>query len=112
MENLHDQNCEACRVGAPLVAANVQKELSASIPEWKIIKDGDVEKLRRIFEFADFASALQFTQQVGEIAEQEDHHPLIVTEWGKVTVYWWSHKIKGLHKNDFIMAAKTDQLYK
>jgi len=54
---------------------------------------------------------LRFTVQVGELAEAEGHHPVIVTEWGRVTVTWWTHKIKGLHHNDFIMAAKTSQLY-
>ncbi|MEP0825876.1 MAG: 4a-hydroxytetrahydrobiopterin dehydratase, partial [Nitrososphaera sp.] len=62
------------------------------------------------FAFKDFAEALAFTNRVGAIAEQEGHHPDILTEWGKVTVSWWTHKIKGLHKNDFIMAAKTDAL--
>jgi 4a-hydroxytetrahydrobiopterin dehydratase len=54
--------------------------------------------------------ALDFTNKVGGLAEEEDHHPAILTEYGKVTVVWWTHAIKGLHRNDFIMAAKTDQL--
>jgi len=53
---------------------------------------------------------MDFTNQVAKIANDEDHHPAILTEWGKVTVTWWTHKIRGLHLNDFIMAAKTDQL--
>jgi 4a-hydroxytetrahydrobiopterin dehydratase len=48
---------------------------------------------------------------VGEVAEAEDHHPALLTEWGKVTVTWWTHAVKGLHRNDFIAAAKTDQLH-
>lgn len=67
-------------------------------------------KLSRSFKFRDFASALAFTQSVGEIAEQAGHHPVIVTEWGKATVTWWSHAIKGLHLNDFILAARTDEV--
>ena len=59
----------------------------------------------------DFAEALEFTNDVGAIAEEEGHHPAILTEWGRVTVTWWTHKIRGLHRNDFIMAAKTDQIY-
>ena len=66
--------------------------------------------LERVFKFKNFAEALEFTNQVGAIAEEEDHHPKLVTEWGKVSVQWWTHKIKGLHKNDYIMAAKTDLL--
>jgi 4a-hydroxytetrahydrobiopterin dehydratase len=59
----------------------------------------------------DFIKAMDFTNRAAQLANEEDHHPAILTEWGKVTVTWWTHKIKGLHQNDFIMAAKTDQLY-
>ena len=62
------------------------------------------------YPFPDFAQALAFTQKVGELAEEERHHPALLTEWGRVTVAWWTHKIRGLHRNDFIMAAKTDRL--
>jgi len=58
----------------------------------------------------EFCAALDFTNTVGGLAEEEGHHPAILTEYGKVTVVWWTHKIKGLHRNDFIMAAKTDQI--
>ena len=69
------------------------------------------KRLRRVFSFDDFAQALEFTEAVGEVAEAEGHHPALLTEWGRMTVSWWTHKIKGLHRNDFIMAAKTDELY-
>ena len=59
----------------------------------------------------DFAQALKLTTEIAKLAEQEQHHPALLTEWGRTTVTWWTHKIKGLHRNDFIMAAKTDQLY-
>ena len=68
-------------------------------------------QLTREFKFRDFAQALAFTDRVGALAEEEDHHPAILTEWGKVTVAWWTHKIRGLHRNDFVMAAKSDGLY-
>ena len=67
--------------------------------------------MRRVFTFDDFAQALRFTDEVGAVAEEEGHHPALLTEWGRTTVSWWTHKIKGLHRNDFIMAAKTDELY-
>jgi 4a-hydroxytetrahydrobiopterin dehydratase len=54
---------------------------------------------------------MDFTNQVAQVSNEEDHHPAILTEWGKVTVTWWTHKIKGLHRNDFIMAAKTSKIY-
>jgi 4a-hydroxytetrahydrobiopterin dehydratase len=81
------------------------------LPDWQIVEIQGVKRLERLFKFRNFRESLAFTNQVGEIAEQEDHHPLIQTEWGRVTVNWWTHKIKGLHRNDFIMAAKTDELY-
>ncbi len=64
------------------------------------------------FKFKNFVQSLEFTNQVGALAEAEGHHPALLTEWGRVTVTWWTHKIKGLHRNDFIMAAKTDQLFR
>ena len=70
-----------------------------------------IKRLRRVFAFDDFAQALEFTKKVGELAEEEGHHPALLTEWGGTTVTWWTHKITGLHRNDFIMAAKTNELY-
>jgi 4a-hydroxytetrahydrobiopterin dehydratase len=111
MTDLKNKTCEACRAGAPLATAAQTKEYMAQLPEWKIIEISGVKHLQRIFKFDDFGKALAFSNEVGAIAEAEGHHPAILTEWGKVTVDWWTHKIKGLHANDFIMAAKTDSLY-
>lgn len=86
-------------------------QLMPKVPDWQVREVDGEKRLERVFKFKDFAAALDFTNKVGAIAEQEDHHPMIMTEWGKVTVSWWTHKIHGLHQNDFIMAAKTDQLY-
>lgn len=83
----------------------------ASIPGWKLNKQTDEPRLERSYSFPNFTKALEFTQRIGQAADAEDHHPLICTEWGKVTVSWWTHKVHGLHLNDFIMAARTDQLY-
>jgi 4a-hydroxytetrahydrobiopterin dehydratase len=80
------------------------------VPEWQIVPRDGVDRLERVFPFPDFASALRFTNRVGQIAEAEGHHPALLTEWGRVTVTWWTHKIGGLHRNDFIMAARTDEL--
>ena len=71
---------------------------------------GTLVAVTRIFHFPSFADALAFTNRVGVLAEEEAHHPALLTEWGQVTVTWWTHKIRGLHRNDFIMAAKTDAL--
>lgn len=86
-------------------------ELHPDVPDWRVVVIEGIPRLERSFRFKNFAQALEFTDRVGALAEEEDHHPALLTEWGKVTVSWWTHKIKGLHRNDFIMAAKTDALF-
>lgn len=94
----------------PLSDAEIT-QLMPEIPEWQMtIVDGEA-RLNRTYKFKNFVLALEFTNTVGEIAEEQGHHPLITLTWGQATVAWWTHDIKGLHKNDFIMAAKTDTLY-
>lgn len=110
MPGLSNEHCEACRADAPKIPDTELKELIAQIPDWYVEVRGGIMQLERIFKFPNFKEAISFTNQVGEIAEEEGHHPALLTEWGQVTVTWWSHKIKGLHKNDFIMAARTDKL--
>ncbi len=110
MNTLFNKQCAACRVDAPQVTQEEIPELLSEIPDWALIHIDGINRLQRIYTFSDFIEALAFTNSIGAIAEQEAHHPAILTEWGKVTVTWWTHKIKGLHINDFIMAAKTDQL--
>jgi 4a-hydroxytetrahydrobiopterin dehydratase len=112
MEELIEQKCEACRVGAPSVTKEEMAQLQRQIPDWRVINEDGIPKLDRVFTFKDFRDALAFTNRVGDIAEAEGHHPRLTTEWGKVGVTWWTHKIRNLHKNDFIMAAKTDALYR
>jgi 4a-hydroxytetrahydrobiopterin dehydratase len=94
-----------------MVSAEESAELIRQLPEWQLVEHDGVNQLNRAFKFRNFAQALAFTNRVGEAAEQEGHHPALLTEWGSVRVTWWTHKIRGLHRNDFIMAAKTDQLY-
>ena len=110
MTELSKQTCEACKADAPLISDEDLKLLMPKIPDWEIIVIDNVMRLKREFKFKDFATAMAFSNRVGEIAEDAGHHPAILTEWGKVTVSWWSHKIKGLHKNDLIMAARTDEV--
>ncbi len=110
MSDLASNACEACRVGAPRVSESEENDLLVQLESWQIDDVDGIRQLNKTFEFENFVDALVFTNKVGQLAEQEGHHPAIITEWGKVTVYWWTHKIGGLHKNDFIMAAKTDAL--
>ncbi len=111
MESLTEKTCVPCRGDQPAFTPAQIKEYKPQVPDWELVQENDVPRLRRAFKFKNFAEALTFTQKVGELAEEQGHHPVISTEWGKVTVTWWTHKIKGLHQNDFIMAAKTDKLY-
>ena len=110
MTDLHQMKCVACRAGEPTLTHTEISELQPRAPEWQVKEVGGMKRLERIFKFKNFAQALGFTNKIGAIAEEEDHHPMIITEYGRVTVQWWTHTIKGLHKNDFIMAAKTDEL--
>lgn len=110
MTELAQFKCVACRGGEPTVTEAEIAELHPQIPEWQIVTREGIPHLERVFKFRNFIEAVAFTNKVALIAEKEDHHPLIVTEWGRVRVQWWTHKIKGLHRNDFIMAAKTDLL--
>jgi 4a-hydroxytetrahydrobiopterin dehydratase len=102
--------CVACRAGEPRATDEEIAELHPQVPEWEIVEVDGIKRLQRVFRFDDFAQALAFTDAVGALAESEGHHPALLTEWGRTTVTWWTHKIKGLHRNDFIMAAKTDEL--
>jgi 4a-hydroxytetrahydrobiopterin dehydratase len=111
MDELAQLKCVACRGGEPMLTDAEINALYPQVSEWQVKEVDGVKRLERVFKFKNFAQALEFTNKVGAIAEEEDHHPLIITEWGRVTIQWWTHTVKGLHKNDFIMAAKTDELY-
>jgi 4a-hydroxytetrahydrobiopterin dehydratase len=110
MEKLTQMKCVACRRDAPTVTDAEIAEFHPQVSDWDIVVLDGVKRLRRVFSFDDFAQALDFTNKVGELAEEEGHHPALLTEWGRTTVTWWTHKIRGLHRNDFVMAAKTDVL--
>lgn len=107
---LVQMKCVACRGGDPTLTDAEIAELHPQVPDWSVVERDGIKRVERVFKFKNFGEALAFTDRVGAAAEEEGHHPALLTEWGKVTVTWWTHKIKGLHKNDFIMASKTDQL--
>lgn len=110
MDDLSQMNCVSLRGSAQALEASQIEKYHQQVPDWEIITLEGEQRLKRVFKFNNFAEALAFTNQVGQIAEQQDHHPALLTEWGQVTVFWWAHKVHGLHLNDFIMAAKTDRL--
>lgn len=111
MDTLVKERCTACRRDSPRVTEAEIQELQPQIPEWALVERDGIQRLERVFRFANFAEALAFTNRVGTLAEEEGHHPAILTEWGRVTIGLWTHKIGGLHRNDYVMAAKIDSLY-
>jgi 4a-hydroxytetrahydrobiopterin dehydratase len=111
MTDLIQIKCIPCRGDEPTVTEAELAEYLPQVPQWQVVERENIKRLERAFKFKNFSQALAFANKVGELAEAEGHHPAILTEWGRVTVTWWTHKIRGLHRNDFIMAAKTDRLY-
>ncbi|MCJ7537097.1 MAG: 4a-hydroxytetrahydrobiopterin dehydratase [Anaerolineales bacterium] len=111
MIDLKSMSCAPPRIGgAPLDNSDIETYLP-QLPRWEVIEVDGEKRLTRQYKFNNFSAALKFTNNIGELAEQEDHHPAILTEWGRVTVTWWTHAVNGLHLNDFISAAKTDQIF-
>jgi 4a-hydroxytetrahydrobiopterin dehydratase len=111
MSELNQMHCSPVNANTPQLKDSEMKQLLAQIPSWRVYEKEGEPRLEKAFPFKDFNQAVAFTNRIGQAANEEDHHPAILTEWGKVTVTWWTHRIKGLHQNDFIMAAKTDQLF-
>ena len=111
MASLSDFRCVPCRGGEPVLTDEEIAELQPQVAQWTVYERDGIKRLERTFKFKNFLQALEFTGRIGALAEVEGHHPALLTEWGYVTVTWWTHKIKGLHRNDFIMAAKTDEIY-
>ncbi|MBL10917.1 MAG: 4a-hydroxytetrahydrobiopterin dehydratase [Acidiferrobacteraceae bacterium] len=111
MSEFSKLKCEACRAGAPLVTAEELNQFLSVHSSWTLTDFEGVSIIQKTFKFGNFVDALAFTNTVGDMAEKEGHHPALLTEWGKVTVKWWTHKISGLHLNDLIMGARTDELY-
>lgn len=86
-------------------------DLRLHVSQWQLKEVDGIKRLERVFKFKNYVETVAFANKIAMTAEKEDHHPLIVLEWGRVTVQWWTHVVKGLHKNDFIMAAKTDEMF-
>lgn len=108
---LLQEECVPCTGSEPKLTEEEIKELWLETPMWQVEEEDGVKHLRRTFEFESFSEALGFTYHVGMLAEQQRHHPVLTTRYRSVTVDWWTHAIGGLHRNDFIMATKTDQTY-
>ncbi|HRN69964.1 MAG TPA: 4a-hydroxytetrahydrobiopterin dehydratase [Candidatus Woesebacteria bacterium] len=112
MNDLKHSVCIPCEEGGDPMNEEQISKYSPQVPKWKIIDTNSIAKLQREFIFKNFVEAITFADKVGKIAEENGHHPRLIIDWGKVTVLWWTHAVKGVHRNDFVMAAKTDELYK
>ena len=108
-EELASLKCVPCRGGVPLMEQGKVKLMLDVVPGWKK-SAGNIDKIEKLFEFKNFREAMVFVNKVAEIAEEEGHHPDIFIQWNKVTLTLWTHAIKGLFENDFILAAKIDEL--
>ena len=111
MSTLAEESLTLCRKDNPALSAPERTTLLSRLEGWEITAEANVSRLRRVFTFGDYTSALAFTQEVASAAEQANHHPAILLEWGRVTISWWTHTIQGLHRNDFIMAARCDRIF-
>jgi 4a-hydroxytetrahydrobiopterin dehydratase len=111
VNNLSQQSCSACEIGAPLVPKDQIDILLTTLDGWSV-EELNIEKLIKQYTFQSYKQASIFLSLIVNLAESEDHHPKITLEWGLVTLEWWSHKIKGLHMNDFICAAKSDEIFR
>ncbi len=108
MEGLAGKSCVPCRGGIPPLAEPAARELLGRTPGWSLAESAT--RLQRRFEFRDFLEAMRFVNRVADVAEQQGHHPDIAIHWNKVDLLLWTHKIGGLHENDFILAAKVNRL--
>lgn len=107
MQELADKQCIPCRGGIPPLTTDEIRPLALQLPDWEVV---DGHHLDRSYKFKDFRQALEFTNRVGELAEEQGHHPDIYLAWGKVGIQLWTHKIDGLSESDFVMAAKVERL--
>jgi 4a-hydroxytetrahydrobiopterin dehydratase len=112
MSDLANKRCVPCEGGVSPASPDEIRTLHEQVPEWKVVERDGVKQLERRYFFGDFVQALELTNRIGQAAEEQGHHPVLVTEWGKLTVTWWTHAIGGLHENDFVMAARSDELYR
>lgn len=109
MNTIADETVKLAKKGGPAINKADAEALLKKLSGWSIINDEGMDKLERVYKVDDYLTTLALANKIGRIAEQNNHHPLMIVEWGRVTVQWWTHTIGGLHKNDFILAAKCDR---
>jgi 4a-hydroxytetrahydrobiopterin dehydratase len=109
-EWLADQPCVPCRAGTAPAGDTEIEDCLRLLPGWEVTRRDGVRRLERSYSVADFATALALANRIGAIADAVDHHPALLVEWGRLTVSWWTHAIGGLHRNDFVLAARCDAI--
>jgi 4a-hydroxytetrahydrobiopterin dehydratase len=109
-KKLSRESCEACRADAPKLSAAEISALLGELTSWQVLEEAGQKRLYKKFALANFEQALRLADSIGAFADDVDHHPRLVVEWGSLAVTWWTHKIDGLHRNDFICAARSDEL--
>lgn len=109
--SLADEPIADVRPDAPRLSPREVADLAARLPEWTLVERREVLRLERVLLVASWAAGLDLVARLGELAAEANHHPAILLEWGRVTVTWWTLRVRGLHRNDFVMAARTDRLW-
>ena len=108
--NLAQKTCEPCKKGAQKLSDTQIIAYLKEVSSWRVVSEDEELKLFKLFEFVDFEETMYFVNKVAALAEHEGHHPVMLVEFRSVKVWWWTHKIRGLHENDFIMGTKTDEI--
>lgn len=111
MKSLQEQDCQVCNKDTDALTDDEQQSLMPQLPDWKIVTVDGVPRLHRSYSVRPWSRTMQLANAIGEEADRENHHPMLTVEWGRLTVDWWTHSIRGLFINDFIMAARSDEFY-
>jgi len=111
MDTLKQEHCVPCTGDVPKLSDDEIQELHMSAPMWEVAEVDGVKQIQRTFDFDRYPDGLIFASRVGRLAQEQDHHPTITILYKKVKLEWNTHTIKGLHRNDFVMAAKSDEAY-
>lgn len=110
MSNLTSKKCIPCSVDMPPMERAKAEDLIKDLPDWQLTEENNILRIKKVYKFKDFKEALSFVNKVGAIAEAEGHHPNInLHDWNKVEIENYTHKINGLHENDFILATKIEE---
>jgi 4a-hydroxytetrahydrobiopterin dehydratase len=112
MDALADRDIVLCKKGTPSLTEAEYAPLLAQLPGWDVEQVDGVERLQRTFVFPDPSDAAAFSRFLSAAADEADHHPFLLREQNRLTIIWWTHSIKGLHLNDFIMAARCDEAFR